>query len=863
MITPNRRTLLQLDIGEYALTRPLWDHKRVAAKIGSQVLRGAPASENVTLLPGGAWALAPQVGEMIQSVRQDYHDSVIGGGGQTVDLAPGMEVVNTFAKSVLPGMAEAADVVTSGVPAFLKRVAEGKGWDACQLAADAAAYPGPTERITQTKPLDRVLAGKQVYGENAGFSVLFGGMEGSVGADALLRFYFGGPAAVTPQAAKGGQFCLSIRGNGKSVLWERNAAGGWDERSEFQWSDPYRSADNGHAIGLTPYGLDRLAVVSRGSAITVETIPTPFTGLPLILANSSPGPRHPSFWQDLPAQTGHKHRRSLTGSGIIRLDIRRDYRERIILQRHKYPTEGYLTDAPVVITRDLPAGTPITLRVETYVLPGTSIQGTVYDAATHTPLASPSTGVFLSNPGQRAYYVRFKFATTDRYQTPILYSYNLGVPEQYQLNLNVPQIFPSSTYGAIRGVQITGAGTTPETETASLEITDPEDEAPVLRVRSDIRSLISIQDTESGNIISHLFEGRIVRSPAHLRGKPGLDYPSPDWREYPSLRMVGLWAQLAEQFAQCLWDLGKVSNGSTDPWTGQLALFDRKVTDILRILFHNAGVPDDELDIPDLPHVLTQSDAMSTEDYIIAYGTDFSKLILTLARDYLGRLIVRDPNAGVRGMWRLLPNPVPPFGNHLAIFCKDDPPLDEDRFPIAQGAYGDNVTWIQDGTWDSYVLPPEANDLVVYGVGNTGAGGDGSGIIAQHMRNEWSISGPRIHPDFIGHVKPFSHGPDPGLQTQAAVDAYIKRLYQRGAHSEKWLEFRAPLLLIWNALDPYQRLFRPLRINDLVYVYEGGTYSSCVVFACEPDYDKSDDLQMANYELLPLINWPEGEMLVR
>jgi len=864
MITPNRRTIFQMDIGEVSVLRPLWDHKRTANKLGGQVLRGAPASDGVTLLPGGAWALQPDRGELIQSIRQDYHDSVIDGAtGAVMDMAPGIEVVKTFAKNVLPGMGTAADVVTSGVPAFIKRVAQGQLFDACVLAADAAAFPGPTEPIAQSIPLDRVLAGKVSYGENTGFTVVFGGMEGTVGADAILRFYFGGAAAVTPLAAKGGQFCLSVRGNGKVVLWERNAAGGWDARYSTQWSEPHRASDNIHAISVTPYGRDRLAIISQGSAINVVTVNTPFLGLPLVSATATEGPKHPSFWQDLPGTTGHQHRRSLTGNGIIRLDIRRDYRERIVLKRHKYPAEGHLTDAPVVIARDLPAGTPITLRAETYTLPGTSIEGVLYDATTHAPLASPSTGVFLSNAGQRAYYARFTFSTTDRYQTPILFARNIGVAEEYQTHLSVPQIFPSTDHGAIRSVQISGAGTTPETENATLSITDPLDEAPVLRVRGDLRCLISVQDTNTGAIIAHLFEGRTVRSPAHLRGKPGTEFPSPEWREYPALRLVGMWAQLAEQFSQGLWDLGKVSNGSTDPYTGMLALLDRKVTDVIRLLFNNAGVPDDELDIPDLPYVLTQSDSISQEDYLVAYGCDFSKLIVTLSRDYLGRLIVRDPCAGPRGMWRMLPNPVPPYGNHLAIFAKGEPPLDDDVFPIAESAYGSDWGYVQDGTWDSWVLPPEVNDLVVVGTVKPGAGGDGEESFWQHMRNEVSISGSRTDPDYVGRVKPFAHGPDPGLQTQAAVDAYIKRVYQRGAHAEKWVAFRAPLLLIQNVADPHQVLRRPLRINDLVYVYDQGVYTDAVVFSCEPDYSESDTLQMARYELLILVDWPEGEMLVR
>jgi hypothetical protein len=99
------------------------------------------------------------------------------------------------------------------------------------------------------------------------------------------------------------------------------------------------------------------------------------------------------------------------------------------------------------------------------------------------------------------------------------------------------------------------------------------------------------------------------------------------------------------------------------------------------------------------------------------------------------------------------------------------------------------------------------------------------------------------HPDYIGYEVPLLYI-DPNLSTEAAVKWIARRLYDVMAHAIKGIRFTAPLLLVTDSSDTYQKRPRMLRYYDPVLV-DGIQF---LVRSCNPSY-KKDGMQFATYEL--------------
>lgn len=831
-VTDDRKTVLILDVEDRTVerqsivvsrtAREMWDLRQ------SNRPSSAPKSHDTMLIGDEAFILKPRQRDLSQVVKTAI------GGDQSSQLlwAPGFVSIPMFEKNTGTGFGALAGAITRGFTAWIKRVGASQTPDMI-LTADLAALPAPAEEATNLYPVDRVMCSTVAYPSNTPYILTFAVPRTWEKLDHYLSFYFGGPTPTAPANTSGGMFCAVFRGDGQLSLYERNtkAAGGaaWEKRWGAQLPAAIVHARSVSVL-LHPYGKDRIAV--RG----LETVD---------LARATPDEirysldsHHQSgslVYRDNLSQTGHAHTAFATGAGVIRLDLRRDLRIPVSVVRCDYPStanseDGLLVDATWTTRQLLPEGTAMRLTLTCDLPAGTGVTGTIYDASTHTALDTDGSGYFLTNAGQRHYYCRFRLTSTNGQQTPVLYGYNVDIEGTYRTVVTDP-----ITVQAVTHVQVTGPGIDPTYEGASLAVSDLLDAYPILRTRDRIRSTVTILRASTEEVLSHLCEGEVTQPEAELRGTPDIDYPSPDWHEYPNLRLSGLWVRLAEQFAQSgPRNYAKdplLPAGQNEPW---------KVTNVLHDLFNLCGFADDELDIPDLPFRLWTSQyyRLKPEDFALMYGSDFVSVIRKLAWDYLRMVIVRDPNAGERGMWRLLRNPQAPYENVVATFLLSAPLYLAGKAPHALASYPEATAYVRKGEWRVWTKAPECNVVTVWGVRQS----DHS-LLYQCLRNEASITGDPdtdLNPDYLGHELPVEFPPDPSLTDQRAVDWAARTIYDTSAHAQKWFALGAPLLLITDPQDTLQVRPRPLRINDLVTV--GGF--AALVRSVTIEYDKDADQRM-------------------
>jgi hypothetical protein len=841
-VTAGRKTVLLLDRSDpSALDRPAEVIRRTTPQIARyrpKLPAGAQASQNVALV-GDAFILKWHQAELAQVQR-----SVVGGaiGAAEANLAQYVAVEKMARQGTdLPWTTPSAGLTVAGFPAFIRRVPRGVT-SPPRLTADQAAVPGPAFDAFQSYPVDRILAGKVTYQPNCPFMLRYETPHQWEGSDVLFRFYFGGLTPIVQDGFSegmlretGGAFCLELRGSGTAALYEaeaNDASTPWRRRFEFRYAEPHAGSRLVETLGIIPHANNRIGLFSAAGDLFAPG----FALLGLVGAIAGVAlhsqPATLNVFHDLPAETGHLHTQAATGPGIVRVDQRQDLRSPFSIIRCSYPSllageSGYIVDAPFAVSYPLPAGTPMELVVDAFYPPGLSgtlVNGWLYDADTFAPLALDTlTGKFLSNANQRRYYAVLQLTSGDGLQTPVLYGYHVRVSGLFRQNFRIPRQVD------IDSVDITGPDTTPDHEQGTATRKDIRNDLAILRTRDRIRASLSLVGP-GGAVISHLFEGETLQPEGNWRGKPGMGgYPSAEWRDFDNLRLVGLWARIADQFSLSTVDFSRDVAASTGaqrvPW---------KVTDILRELFHNSGFDDTQLDIPDLPVRLWPGPAgpsfeVRAEDYILTFGTDLATAIRKLSWDYLGMVILWDPNAGPSGMWRLIRNPTPPYTRFLARFHTSDPGPAGRRLPHVAAGYPAGTTFVTH--FDSWIKAPEVNIVTVRGMLP-----HGGGQIEQVARNENSISNP-AHPDYLGRAIPVVFPPDPTLNSQSAVDWATRIIYDAAAHAQKWFSLQSPLLLVTDGTDPHQVRPRPLRINDLVLIHNAATGDvPALVRSCNPNY---------------------------
>ncbi len=847
-VTPGRETFLQLGIGEVVLTQQSWTLQRDAKDMRPLRARTAVKTRDVFCTGGDAWILRPQFAETIQALTQ-------GGYVQPADveLAPGMASFDTWRKRTdLSGADPNAGLPTSGAPRFQKRVSQAEAWNDARLDADEAALPAPPVDASQSYPLDRVLAGLETFPENTPFALVFTTPEGYGGSDALLNFYFGGETETRPDLTSGGQFCLTLQGSGDAFLWEHDSvADDWREEpvETFRWNAP-GEPPSGQLCVLAPIPYAKAQIwfagpaatpYSTGGFLALGALTT--IAIASVKAQTTPGTA--SLYRESLARLGHLHTTFMSGAGVVRIDIQRTWRAGFSIIRGVYPIasedpSGVLADGAFEINRYLPADTALRVKPITYLYPNTAIEAQLYNAADNTPLAlhpdNPDDDhptVFRSVLGQRKYYAVFTFTSTDGIGTPVLYGYSVDVEGAFTTQAATPLLT-----NAITNLRVVGPGLEPTYEQANVTLRDLTDATGIVREIDRIRTLISIRDTVTDDVITHLMEGETSQAPALQRGTPGTLYPSPDWHD-TDLRMTGLWPRLMEQihdapmFSFASSDTGPTANIAPDPLS-KAGFLPWKVTDVIRWLLNHAGVPADELDVPNLDLRFWSSEKGDTTRLAIYPGARYGEFAADLVKNYLGAVLLRDPNAGVRGMWRVITPPSPISLNTLWRFSRDPPPS-VGKIVTYPGAYGASTSFILDDTWQTTPQAPEASVVTVYGMSD-------SGLITATVENPAALA------YLNGRRVPLKRN-DSLLTTQAACNWIALRLNEAACTPRLWFDFTAPLVFVRDTQDPLQNvnLLRPLRVFDLIYIRFDGVDYRAILRSVNPGYH-TDQIQMAHYQ---------------
>lgn len=445
-ITPGRKTVLQLGIGEKVLARQSWTLQRGASHIVPQRSAAGLVSRNVFSTGGDAWILRPQFHETIQALKTSVGGYI---SPEEVETAPGVTSMFTFnRRDDLPNLGADADLPAQGAHYYQKRVNAAADWNEARLEADELAYPAPPADATQSYPLDRLLSGLVTYPPNTPYAVQFKTPEGLGGADGLLNFYWGGQTESKPDGTSGGEFCLTFRGDGTAQLWERDdTANDWGVGpvEEFRWNTPGESPGGIlSTLGIIPYAEGRTwfagpyaAPYSTGG---FSHLLGPLVGLMAAALQRQPGAGTASLYRESKSLTGHLHTTYMTGSGVVRLDLRRPSRIPFAIIRGNYPESGVLIDSPFEINRYLPADTPIRVAATSYLYDNTTIQAALYDATTGLPLATDPDGAFLSVAGSRKYFAVFTLVSADGIGTPALYAYSVDVQGGFAVRAATPLV---------------------------------------------------------------------------------------------------------------------------------------------------------------------------------------------------------------------------------------------------------------------------------------------------------------------------------------------------------------------------------------------------------------------------------------
>lgn len=843
VITPNVNPYLVIDVTEPLQTRPEWHIIRSGNQISRVSKAGANVSSNVSLQLGGGWTLAPHEDDLTRITSSNYSNTVV--GAADVNLAGGWLTQNTYQKPTETGIGASGSLISTGVPAFTKRVSAAGSWDT-ELSADLSALPKPA-LPTADIPMNRVLSSVRTYAENAGFALNIVVPPDSIGQDTLLNFYFGGPAQTGTSGKVGGQFCLTLRGSGEALLQEFDGVTPWAVRKRFRWIGGEHIGSLGvYTVWIFPYARNTIAIRTVDTAISpadsIFGIGTAINTATTLALAPSQITRGGTYYRSVASNTGYTPGPYMTGAGQIRLDVRRDLRPLITIVHLSPPLAGgTLVDAPFWIPFPIPAGTALTLTQAAVTPKDSTLVASLYDATTHAALTPVGTNKWQSNGGQQLYYAKFGYTPDSLIeQTPTLWAYEVQVaPASVVSRSGTSVVIP------LQGLSITGPDLDPTHDTASCNLQDPADSNSLLRTRARMHSRINSY-SDLGALNSVLFEGEIQRANAGYKGHAGSAWPLPSWREY-DVTMTGMWARLADQVNLCL--RFYTDDGSGNPW---------RITAIIRDLLAVAGFPPYMIDVPEQDIRLQPVDSSGANDLVLQPGSSIADFVLKLARDYLGAVLLWDPNAGITpGMWRLIPNPGLNPSTFLWSFLDSPGP---GLLATHPSSYATGTTFIAkvDGrsTFSSYIAPPEANFIQVVGTGGPGPSGTGASqkSIVLYNAKSFNFTGPTsdpTSPDYLGRFVPVVYV-DSTLQDDASMAFVARRLYDQIAHAQKWIQFSAPLVLLSPAMtgDPLQTLYRPLRVNDPVYVLG----VPCLVRSCNPDTSGpgSAAKMMAHYECLAL-----------
>ena len=834
MITPNRQTRLVLDVPEVQLLQPAWNMRRGASQMHAARI-GGDSSTNV--FNPGPWILRPPLMDWGNIPLSTYEPYAL--GSDDLALADNWGEVQTFRKdSDLTGVSPSGSLVTSGVPAITKRVGAGESWNT-ELTSDLA-LPKPTED-TANYPMNRVAAGYGTYPANAIWALGFNVPHGGVPPDVIATLYFGGQTETFPMTQRAGLFCVTVRGSGELILREYTGSA-WRERARFQPAIFQGGAEAGTAsLGVLlamPFGRDyvRLALGTTFGDSGTSPLSALINLASIAVVNSlnagggGAGRQSSGLYQNDPLVTGFTKPFFSTGPGSVRLDVGRNLRGRFTIARYLYPTSGVLHDLPFHVPY---GGAAPSLgivymywRVQAYLPSGTSMSVTI----THVPTNTACTPVLGTNAviaiaGEQTYRMSITFSSSNGTQTPVLFGYEVYIPANSQSRT------PTATYGgAIQRISIEGADVDPSHESAHVSVEDLNNQLAVLRTRARQRAGVWIYNSAGTTLRSILFDGEIARADRTPMSRNGVTWPNA-WSSY-EITLAGIWERLGDALALDLSYFHEDPttldyDGSYAPW---------KITDIIVYLLLKAGFPAATINIPDYGVRLWTRKGFN-EDLTLQPTQSIAQALLKFARDYLGGILIWCPNDGSIGQWRLIYAPAQaasiatfvaaPQAGKLAMYTPDTSTTAE----------------IVDETYREWIVPPEGNYVKVVGAG--GSAQFGAEIYNPVSFDFKSASSDPTSIDYLGRFVPILHV-DGTITTPAQAVWVARRIYDSACHGQRWFSFQAPLLLLNSSQtgDTNQVRERALRIGDKVTV----AGSTALLRSVNPDWDGSDNLQMATYE---------------
>lgn len=859
--TPGRKTVFTLSGDSYELQRPSFS-KHIDADYISRVLpkiaNAYPgideiANKDVLHLPG-AWMLNPLKGEIIKASEADFPQFA----PAEVQVASNFTAVQLDKRNTdIPGLSETG--YTTPPYQWIRTPGAGATWDN-GLTADATAFPSPALSGNNI-PMDRVFTTIKTFPANTTFLLTFGLTHRWGGRDEFLRFLFGGPTSTSPtpnvdsSTLHAGTFCLSLRGDGTATLWERSNTV-WVRRKIFSWQQANKVVGRLHVIGITPYVNNKIAfgTITSDDDSLIPLFFNPTKSKNLVLYEEDKG------------SSGHLHTAAMTGEGPVRIDLARNIVDPFGPIVCAFPSTGKVFSDPFTIHKHTPGGTKIKINSTFWRVvadPTVNVVHEVFDASTGLA-CSLVDGEYVSNEGQYEYYIRFTLnSDAAKKYTPYLLHYDIHVDAARQFS----QLTPLVVEG-VQSLSIVGPDITPEHESASIKVSDPTAKVnAVLLKKSRVYSTIDVYKNNA--LYTRLFEGETAPVMATKRGRrrsgPTL-YPHESWCDI-DIELFGKWSRIVDQLAievMSFYSDGPMwhSDAVPDPTTNKYPPW--KVVDILRYYLDKAGVPPDEIDIPATPENnirLFTSPGLKSDDYLVTPTTPYGYVLIRLTRDFMGQAVIRDPNAGARGMWRLIPNIIGPGDKvvagtpTLAKFYTRYNLQGGPKNVIHEKAYdglagGVASSPIIDESFRVRVYPPEGNHVIVTAGGQLSASGKGGIRVVAEMHNFKSynpkfptITADPSHSDFLGRWVPI-FVIDPFLgPSQQAVNFVCRRIFDASCHAQTWAWFVSNLITVTNPNDPHQRRPRPLRFNDLVQVFG----SPFVIKNCNPNYIH-DGYQMALYE---------------
>lgn len=815
--TPNRKTHVRINPPDTVLLEPIVAHERSAF----DMLRSAAATEtNAWLMPETGWRLEPyQRRASTVSELALLTTAVLGPADLTI--APGFVTAPAFRQeSDLTGVTYASGVATSGDPFTQKQVAAGQSWadPAFILSADQAGYPSPTAGA-ENVPMDRVAVGTSVAAADAEWFLRFTVPGGRMQApDHVLTFYFTGPAY---QGL--GQWAIVFGGDGYADIFERGLDATWAKVDRVVWCPAHQVGRVPHLVHIAPQTLVNNPKLSGIILFefTLAREPAPSAAAPGRFVPQSAESRQAVI--SIPGTTLSPH------PSPVRLDIRRDVRIQFQVSRALLPTTGALVDDPFSVSFFPTAAEPFILSWSATTPAGCSVAGHLVDAETGLDLtASGSVGGFPTYAPtfpKRAFLVRFDLTGTGS-ATPTVVSYRL----QRNAVLGAARATEFAAEASVTSISIVGADEDPGHESAHVHVEDLYGALTALGATGELGVQLETEyDPTDATKRAVLHRGAVARPErTHYLGA----------RATYRLSSVGMWQRLAEALSPIRFNFGLDYN-ATGPEGLPLPF---KVTDALVTLFGLAGYGSSSLDIPDLPiRLFASGDA---DGLLLEPQASLGDLIVRYARDYLGYLVLADPNVGSEGMWRLAP--IANSTRILATFQSAGPGTGKlvhslDSYPSATG-------FIRRRSHRTWVKPPVGNVVIAFGAANAAAGNATPQLFKQVVVNpaSFDFAGGATAQlgslDYLGRIRPIYQY----LPAQASADAVswvARRVYDLNCHGKRVHSFQAPLLLVADPGDPLLEHLRPLRVNDCVNIDS----TSARLRSVSPSY-ATDAHQFAFYE---------------